>query len=53
MNNNFLKLNADKTEVIVFLPKRSDVEDLTVRVGDSEIKSSTTVRNLGAVWTLI
>jgi hypothetical protein len=33
----------------VFLLKRSDVEDLTVRVGDSVIKPSTTVRNLGAV----
>jgi hypothetical protein len=49
MNNNFLKLNADKTEVIVFVPKRSDIEDLTVRVSDSVIKPSTTVRNLGAV----
>ena len=49
MNTNFLKLNAEKTEVIVCLPKRSDVEDLTVRVGDSVIKPSTTVKNLGAV----
>jgi hypothetical protein len=49
MDNNFLKLNADKTEVIVFVPKRSDVEDLTVRVGDYVIKPSTTVRNLSAV----
>jgi hypothetical protein len=38
-----------KTEVIVFVPKRSDVEDLIVRVGDSVIKPSTTVRNLGDV----
>jgi hypothetical protein len=28
--------------VIVFVPKRSGVEDLTVRVGDSVIKPSTT-----------
>jgi hypothetical protein len=48
MNNNFLKLNADKTDAIVFVPKRSDVEDLTVKVGDSVIKPSI-VRNLGAV----
>ena len=43
MNNNFPKFNADN---------RGDfcgVEDLTVRVGDSVIKPSTTVRNLGAV----
>jgi hypothetical protein len=49
MKNNFLKFNADKTEVIVFVPKRSDVEDLTVRVSDSVIKPSTAVINLGAV----
>jgi len=42
MNNKFRKLNADKTEV--FVPKRSDVEDLTVRVCDPVIKPSTTVR---------
>lgn len=49
MNNNFLKLNVDKTEVTAFVPKQSDVEDLTVRVGGSVIKPSTTVRNFGAV----
>jgi hypothetical protein len=35
--------------VIVFVPKRSDVEDFTVRIGDSVIEPSTTVRNIGAV----
>jgi len=49
MNTIFFKLNAYKTEVIGFVPKRRDVEDLTVRVGDSVIKPSTTERNLGAV----
>jgi len=35
--------------VVVFVPKRSDLEDPTVRVGDSVIKTSKNVRNIGAV----
>jgi hypothetical protein len=49
MNNNFLKLNADNKEVIVFVLNRSVVEDLIVKAGDSVIKPSTTVKNIGAV----
>ena len=49
MNKNFLKLNADKTEVIVFVPRRSKVDDITVRVGDAVIKPSSAVKNLGAL----
>ena len=49
MNNNLLKLNADKTEVIVFTPKRIKVENLTVQVGNAVIKPTSHVRNLGAL----
>ena len=51
MKDNLLKLNADKTEVILFVPKRnaSTAENLTVTVGDAVIKPSSMVRNLGAM----
>ena len=50
MNQNMLKLNAEKTEMIVFSPKKhlSQVADLSIKVGTSEVESKTTVRNLGA-----
>jgi len=50
MNTNMLKLNTDKTEVIVFSSQNNAkfVEGLTVKVGDSTIKPSQFVRNLGA-----
>lgn len=36
MNNNMLKINADKTEVIIFASQRNQkhVESITVNIGD-------------------
>ena len=50
MHNNMLKLNTDKTEVIVFSSKHNEqfVGDLEMTVGQSKIKPSAVVRNLGA-----
>ena len=50
MHANMLKLNADKTEVIVFSSKQNAaaVEDLVVTVGSVDIKPTKCVRNLGA-----
>lgn len=50
MNSNMLKLNADKTEVILFSSQKHSkhVEDLELKVGGSSIRPSKTVRNLGA-----
>ena len=45
-----LKINTDKTEVILFSSKRNSslVDEISVEVGDSKIKPSSSVRNLGA-----
>ena len=50
MHGNMLKQNADKTEVIVFTSERNSrlVSEISVTVGDSNIKSSSCVKNLGA-----
>ena len=49
MHQNILKLNTDKTEVILFHPKHVKVpEDFHVQVGASKIKPSECVKNLGA-----
>ena len=47
---NYLKLNDDKTEFIMFgTPKASQsVSECTVSVGDVEVMPSKTVRNIGA-----
>lgn len=52
MNSNMLKLNTDKTEVIVFSSQRNStlVGELHVTVGESKIEPSTSVRNLGALF---
>lgn len=50
MNKNFLKLNEDKTEFIIFGTKTNiaKVSGWTVTVGDVEILPSKSVRNIGA-----
>jgi len=50
MHLNMLKLNADKTELILFCSKRNAerMSDIAITVGDSVIKPSTCARNLGA-----
>jgi len=52
MNQNFFKLNTDKTELIAFNPKRklSPASNLSIQVGDSCIKPSLKVRNIGAIF---
>ena len=49
MNSNMLKLNADKTELIIFSSQKHSklVENVELEIGDSSIKPSKTVRNLG------
>ena len=51
MLQNMLKLNDDKTEVIVFGTKHNlrKVEGLTVQVGSASVKHSRCVRNLGVM----
>ena len=50
MHINMLKLNTDKTEVIIFSNQKNEqmVHQLTLTMGDSKIVPSTCVRNLGA-----
>lgn len=50
MNNNMLKLNADKTELIIFSSEHNSktVSNVSVTVDGSVIKQSPSVRNLGA-----
>jgi hypothetical protein len=49
LHGNMLKLNTDKTEVIVFASNRNAdiIRDISMTVGDSQIDPSTCVRNLG------
>ena len=51
MHNNMLKLNEDKTEVILFTSKHNTrhLDNISVRVGNSVITSTKCVRNLGAL----
>jgi len=50
MNSNMLKLNADKTEVICFSNQKHSrhIENLELKIGESSIRPSSHVRNLGA-----
>ena len=52
MRNNFLKLNDDKSEVILIGSNYNiKLQDsVVVKVGSHEIKSSPHVRNLGAIF---
>ena len=58
MHTNMLKLNSDKTEMIVFASYKneSSSQEITINIGSSEIKPSLVVRNLWgecliAKWT--
>ena len=53
MNINILKLNADKTEVMLFSSKRNSqhIENISIMVGESRIDPANAVRNLGAYFT--
>ncbi|KAK3085690.1 hypothetical protein FSP39_007270 [Pinctada imbricata] len=52
MSSNLLKLNDDKTEMIVFAPKnkKEQFADLTVSFGTSIISDARVVKNLGVVF---
>ena len=46
-----LKLNSDKTEMIVFATNKKEVssQEIKINIGNAEIKPSLFVRNLGAM----
>lgn len=52
MSNNLLKLNHDKTELIVFTQKRNaqKVPNIKLKVGNNIINSVTCVKNLGVYF---
>ena len=51
MNNNQLKLNDDKTEVIVFGTKQklSQLGEVSVQIGDATVKQASSAKNLGVL----
>ena len=51
MHTNMLKLNSDKTEMIVFASNENQVssQEIKINIGNAEIKPSLVVRNLGAM----
>jgi hypothetical protein len=52
MHQNMLKLNTDKTEVMLFTSRHNlkNLSSLTVSVGDCAINPATSVRNLGVTF---
>jgi hypothetical protein len=52
MLDNKLKMNDSKTEVLTITPSkvRNNLDDVSITVGDQEVRPSTTVRNLGAIF---
>ena len=53
MNDNFLKLNADKTELLIITTREvlSKIADISIKVGDQSISSSDDPpRNLGVIF---
>ena len=52
MHQNMLKLNADKTEVMLFSSKHNSksMDTISVNVGNSIIESTSCVRNLGVMF---
>ena len=55
MGHNLLKLNEDKTEVILFAPesKQHLLNNISLQFGDSTISPSVKVKNLGCWWNSI
>eukprot|EP00914_Ancora_sagittata_P026012 GHVO01051367.1.p1 GENE.GHVO01051367.1~~GHVO01051367.1.p1 ORF type:complete len:260 (+),score=-2.05 GHVO01051367.1:448-1227(+) len=49
MTHNKLKLNDSKTELLIICKKPELVKDIAINIGNSTIKPSKSVRNLGAV----
>ena len=52
MHTNMLKLNSDKTEVVLFTSKHNAIhmKNVTVCFGDINITPVNTVRNLGVIF---
>ena len=52
MKHNMLKLNDDKTELIVFTPKyKQDLyNDLSITIGDTVVDCSSQVHDLGVIF---
>ena len=52
MNHNMLKLNYDKTELIVFTSKyKHDLyNDLSITIGDTVVDCSSQVKDLGVIF---
>ena len=52
MKKNMLQLNVDKTEILVFGTRHmlSKLGDITVKIGESSIPTSTSARNLGVIF---
>ena len=52
MHKNMLKLNTDKTEAMLFLSKHNAklIKDVSVKVGDCSITSTSAVKNLGVIF---
>ena len=52
MNQNMLKLNDDKTELIVFTPKYKQnlYNDLSIMIGDTVVDCSSQVKDIGVIF---
>ena len=55
MNQNMLKLNDDKTELIVFTSKyKQDLyNDLSITIGDTVVDCSSQVKDLGVIFNRV
>ena len=49
MEQNYLKVNDDKTEIVLFTPKHKPLNPISVRVGDAVIQPVHHVQNFGAM----
>ncbi len=52
MHQNMMKLNADKTEVMIFISKHNSqfVNNVEITIGDTVVQSTECVRNLGVMF---